>query len=607
MEKIPAASEYGQHRRTRKRADFPVVLHARKRGQSAHETKQMTTAQAVGAVSSEAKQWYAIDWSTIHRNVRRLQVRIAQATKEGRWGKVRALQRLLTHSYSGKVLAIRRVTENKGRKTPGVNRETWDTPEKKMQAVLELQGRGYQPQPLRRVYIPKSDGKTMRPLGIPTMRDRAMQALHLLALDPVAETTADKNSYGFRQQRSCADAIEQTFIALKTATTEWILEGDIRSCFDKISHDWLLAHVVMDRAVLQKWLTAGYLEKHVFHEATEGTPQGGIISPALANCALDGLERLLKGKYPTGTRLKSLQGKYPAVNFIRYADDFIITSKSKELLEEEIKPLVAQFLQERGLELSSTKTVITHVEQGFDFLGQNVRRYPNGKLLTKPSKKNIKTFLDGIRKIIKAALGWPAADLINELNPKIRGWANYHRHVVSKRTFNHVDYDIFSSLWRWARRRHPKKTQRWIKKKYFEQRGTRNWIFTGEMRDDQEQPFKVWLLSASATPIRRHVKVRSEANPYDPSSEIYFEKREADHMRDTFRGSRFLRFLWYEQRGLCPVCNTKITRLPGWRLHYCVPRVMGGSRSAANRVLLHPECHDRVHRLGLSVSKPRLR
>ena len=191
----------------------------------------MTTAQAAGAVSSEAAEWYAIDWQTIHRQVRRLQVRIAQATKQGRWGKVRALQRLLTHSYSGKVLAVRRVTENDGKKTPGVDQEIWDTPEKKTQAVHELKRRGYQPQPLRRVYIPKSDGKTMRPLGIPTMKDRAQQALHLLALDPVAETTADKNSYGFRQQRSCADAIQQCFNALRVATTQWILEGDNQKLF----------------------------------------------------------------------------------------------------------------------------------------------------------------------------------------------------------------------------------------------------------------------------------------------------------------------------------------------------------------------------------------
>jgi RNA-directed DNA polymerase len=566
----------------------------------------MTTAQAVGAVSREAAEWYAIDWRAINRNVRRLQVRIVQATKASRWGRVRALQRLLTHSYSGKVLAVRRVTENNGKKTPGVDQEIWDTPEKKTQAVHALKRRGYQSQPLRRVYIPKSDGKTMRPLGIPTMKDRAQQALYLLALAPVVETTADKNFYGFRQQRSCADAIQQCFLALKSANTQWILECDIKSCFDKISHDWLLAHVPTDRVILQKWLKSGYMEKHVLHETTDGTPQGGIISPALANCALDGLERLLREKYPAGKRLKSLGGEKPCVNLVRYADDFVITSKSKELLAGEIKPLVEHFLQERGLELSPKKTVITHVEHGFDFLGQNVRRYPSGKLLIKPSKKNVKTFLDGIRRTIKAAHGMSAADLIDQLNPKIRGWANYHRHVVSKRTFGCVDHSIFSSLWKWARRRHPNKSPRWFKPKYFAQRGNRDWSFFGETCDDEGQTNKVWLHYAKSTPIKRHVKVKGEANPYDPAYETYFEEREGAHMLETFRGTRTLRCLWYEQRGLCTLCNTIITRITGWRLHYCISRVKGGSAGATNRVLLHPECHDRVHRQRLSVSKPRL-
>src|ERR1700681_2662993 len=566
----------------------------------------MTTAQAVGAVSREAAEWYAIDWQANNRNVRRLQVRIVQATKESRWGRVRALQRLLTHSYGGKVLAVRRVTENTGKKTPGVDQEVWDTPEKKMQAVQALRRRGYQSQPLRRVYIPKSDGKTMRPLGIPTMKDRAMQALHLLALDPVAETTADNNSYGFRQQRSCADAIGQCYLALKIATTEWVLEGDIKSCFDRISHEWLLAHVPMDRAILQKWLKSGYMEKHVLHETTDGTPQGGIISPALSNCALDGLERLLKEKFPTKKPLSSFGGKFACVNLIRYADDFIITGRTKELLEGEIKPLVEQFLQERGLELSPTKTVITNVEQGFDFLGQNVRRYPNGKLLIKPSKKNVGTFLDAIRRIIKDAHGVSAADLIDQLNPKIRGWVNYHRHVVSKRTFGRVDHTLFSSLWQWARRRHPNKSPRWFKPKYFDRRGNRDWSFFGETCDDEGRPTKVWLYYAKSTPIKRHVKVKGEANPYDPTYETYFEEREGAHMLETFRGTRTLRYLWYEQRGLCTQCNTKITRITGWRLHYCVPGVKGGSTSAKNCVLLHPECHDRVHRQRLLVSKPRL-
>jgi len=582
-----------------------MVLHTRELDQSAQEAKQMTTATAVGA-ASRAAEWYAIDWPTIQRNVRRLQVRIVQATKAGRWNQVKSLQRLLTHSYSGKVLAVRRVTENNGKKTPGVDQIIWKTPEDKTQAVHALKSRGYQSQPLRRVYIPKSNGQR-RPLGIPCMIDRAHQALHLLALDPVLETNADRNSYGFRQKRSCADALAQCFTTLSNApNTLWILEADIKSCFDQISHDWLLARVPMDRAMLQKWLKSGYMEKHVLHETTDGTPQGGIISPALANCALDGLEQLLKGDYPTRRRLKSLGGLTSSVNFIRYADDFVITSKSKNLLEGDVQSLVEQFLQQRGLKLSPTKTVITHVEKGFDFLGQNVRRYPDGKLRIKPSKKNVKTFLAGIRATIKAGLGMSAADLIDQLNPKIRGWANYHRHVVSKRTFTHVDHSIFHSLWRWARRRHPKKSSTWLKEKYYERNRGHNWCFFGERYDDDGQPSKAWLYHASRTPIKRHIKVKGEANPYDPACETYFEEREGSHMLDTFWGTKTLRFLWMEQRGLCAVCNTKITRITGWRVHHCVPLVMGGSKSAENRVLLHPECHDRVHRQRLSVSKPRL-
>ena len=566
----------------------------------------MTTATTVGAVSSEAAEWHAIDWQAINQNVRRLQVRIVQATKAGRWNKVKSLQRLLTHSYSGKVLAVRRVTENNGKKTPGVDQKIWKTPEDKTQAVHALKSRGYQSQPLRRVYIPKSDGQR-RPLGIPCMIDRDHQALHLLALDPVLESKADRNSYGFRQKRSCADAIAQCFTTLSNApNTQWILEVDIKSCFDQISHDWLLAHVPMDRAILQKWLKSGYMDKHVLHETTDGTPQGGIISPALANCALDGLEQLLKEDYPTRRRLKSLGGLTSSVNFIRYADDFVITSKSKDLLQGEVQPLVEQFLQQRGLKLSPTKTVITHVEKGFDFLGQNVRRYPDGKLRIKPSKKNVKTFLVGIRATIKAGLGMSAADLIDQLNPKIRGWANYHRHGVSKSTFTHVDHSIFHSLWRWARRRHPKKSSTWLKEKYYKRNRGHDWCFFGERCDDEGQPSKAWLCRAKSTPIKRHTKVKGEANPYDPAYETYFEDREGSHMLDTFRGTQTLRFLWKEQRGLCALCYTKITRITGWRVHHCVPLVTGGSKSCENRVLLHPECHDRVHRQRLSVSKPRL-
>src|SRR5258708_4819915 len=337
-------------------------------------TTDMPDVDAAGASFHGVTDWHAIDWLKVQRNVRRLQARIVQATQEGKWNKVKTLQRLLTHSFSGKALAVRRVTENQGKNTPGVDRVIWNTPQKKINAIYSLRQRDYHPQPLRRIYIPKKNGKK-RPLGIPVTKCRAMQALYVLALDPVAETMADPNSYGFRPQRSTADAIEQCFCALgKQRSPQWILEGDIKGCFHAISHTWLLAHIPMDKTMLKKWLKAGYLEKHVLHPTEEGTPQGGIISPVLANLTLDGLERTLMEHFP---RVKTGEGAL--VNFVRYADDLIVTGRTKELLEQEAKPLIEQFMRERGLQLSQEKTIITHIEDGFDFLGQNIRKYKPGK------------------------------------------------------------------------------------------------------------------------------------------------------------------------------------------------------------------------------------
>lgn len=521
-----------------------------------------------------------------------------KATQESRWGKVKSLQYLLTHSFSGKAISVRRVTENKGKNTPGVDMETWNTPQKKTKAVQSLKQRGYHPLPLRRMYIPKKNGK-MRPLGIPTMKDRAMQALYLLALDPIAETKADPNSYGFRSKRSTADAIGQCFITLaKGMSPQWILEGDIKACFDKINHEWLLKNIPLDKVILRKWLKAGFMEKDVLHPTEEGTPQGGIISPALANMTLDGLESILLKAFP-----RHRAGYSYKVNLVRYADDFIVTGATKELLELKVLPLIESFFLERGLTLSKEKTKITHIEDGFDFLGQNVRKY-NGVLIIKPAKKNVQAFLDKVREVIKGHKTVTAGNLIGELNPMIRGWANYHRHVCSKHTLGTVDNVIFKTLWRWAVRRHPHKGKRWVKNKYFRHFRNRTWVFTGEGTSINGEEKLLHLLYAKETPIRRHVKVRGEANPYDPQWEEYFEHRLSVQMENDLKGYRMLLNLWKSQDGLCPICKQKITKTTGWHLHHVLWRSKGGGDEISNLTLLHPNCHRKVHSQNSTVVKP---
>ncbi|HDD8856460.1 TPA: reverse transcriptase N-terminal domain-containing protein, partial [Escherichia coli] len=298
-------------------------------------TEQATTCKGASLLNGDS--WHSINWRQCYREVRRLQARIVKATREGKHGKVKSLQWILTHSFSGRAVAVRRVTENSGKRTPGVDGQTWSSPEVKFLAINLLKRRGYKPQPLKRVYIPKSNGKS-RPLGIPTMKDRAMQALYLLALEPVAEVTADQRSFGFRTGRSTADAIAQCFCVLAQKTSaEWVLEGDIRGCFDNISHQWLIDNTSTDRQILTKWLKAGYRENGQLFPVNSGTPQGGIISPVLANIALDGLEALLASEF----KKRTVKGRLvnPKVNYVRYADDFIITGESKELLESQVLPV----------------------------------------------------------------------------------------------------------------------------------------------------------------------------------------------------------------------------------------------------------------------------
>jgi RNA-directed DNA polymerase len=337
------------------------------------------------------------------------------------------------------------------------------------------------------------------------------------------------------------------------------------------------------------------MDKHVLSPTEAGVPQGGICSPVIANLALDGLETAIKAY----ASLPTQRAQRAKVNVVRFADDFIITGSSYELLEQEIIPLVERFLRERGLELSPEKTRITHIEDGFDFLGQHVRKY-GGKLLTKPARKNVKAFLGKIRKIVKANKQATTANLIAQLNPVIRGWANYHRHVASKVTFYHVDTAIFTMLWSWAKRRHPTKSKGWVAKKYFRARHGRRWIFFGKQADHELELFR-----AGDVPIQRHVKIRGAANPYDPQWEVYFEERLRVKMTHDLKGRRQLLYLWKQQDGLCPLCRQKITRLTGWHNYHTIWRTYGGSDTADNRILLHPNCHRQVHSQSFDVAPPR--
>ena len=534
--------------------------------------------------------WEEIDWQKARAYVKKLQMRIVKAQKRGHYSKVKSLQWLLTHSFYAKALAVKRVTSNSGKRTSGVDHELWLTPQAKFNAISKLNRRGYRPQPLRRHYIPKKNGK-MRPLSIPTMTDRAMQTLYKFSLEPIAETYADPNSYGFRIGRSTHDAIEQCFTDLnKGKSPKWILEGDIKGCFDHISHQWLLENIPMDTQILEKWLKCGYVETQKLFPTDEGTPQGGTISPTLMNMTLDGLERLLHDRLPTR---KKVNGKthFNKMNFVRYADDFIITGESPEFLREKVLPIVREFLTERGLQLSEEKTVITHIGEGFDFLGKNIRKY-NGKLLIRPCKSAVKSFLGKVRDIIKSSKSIKQEILIRRLNPVIRGWVNNQRYVVSSKVFSTVDYEIYKCLWQWAKRRHKKKSRKWIAKKYWHDIDSRQWTFSVpyENQGTEGKPLYCKLEYATDTKIIRFKKIVAEANPFDEYWTDYFEEREGEKLLNSTKGREKLLTIWRRQGRRCPVCGDLITSETGFKVH-----TPAGKES--RKIMVHKECHEEIHSL----------
>jgi RNA-directed DNA polymerase len=533
--------------------------------------------------------WHNIDWNKVEAKVKDLQEKIVIATLNDNKKEIYKLQWNLLQSFEAQALAIRKVVTNKGGKTPGVDSIAWEDPKDYWNAIIELANivknpEKYKAQPLRRVYIPKGNTGQMRPLGIPTMIDRAVQAIYHFGIDPVVETQSDPNSFGFRKHRSTHDAITAIRSLLdKKSCPKWILEADISKCFDKIDHDFLLRHTpICHKSVLKQWLKCGVMEELNYMSTEEGTPQGGIISPTLCNIALNGIEEKIKQANP------SIKGISAGVHVIRYADDMIITGKTQEMAIKN-KELLSTFLKERGLELNETKTLITHIKDGFDFLGFNIKRNEwNSKLnnpsdqdtilIIKPSKKGISKLKESISKII--TMNKPLIKIITDLNPVLRGWGEHKRiSYHSQETFISIDHWIYIKMKKWVHWKGG--SLRENMKKYLQSSETRKWNWGISLKEK--------LINLGEIPIIQLRPLKLDRNPYLLENIEYFNKRKARMVEAKFRAAIYKKF-----NQVCPICEESLHNGELVELHHIVTQKSKGKYSMTNILPLHQICHQQV-------------
>ena len=569
-------------------------------------------------------EWSNIPWRKLEKNVYKLQKRIFKASHRGDVKLVRRLQKLLIKSRAARLLAVRRVTQdNQGRKTAGVDGVKSLTPKQRLILVNKLT-LGSKVAPTRRVWIPKPGKEEKRPLGIPTMYDRALQGLVKLVLEPEWEARFEPNSYGFRPGRSCHDAIEAIFNAIKLKP-KFVFDADISKCFDCINHSKLLKKLNTFptlRRQIRAWLKAGVMDGLELKPTDRGTPQGGTISPLLANIALHGMEIVIKNlatdfdmKDGRGKKL-GIQNRRSSVNVIRYADDFAIFHKDINILNKCIK-VITQWLDDIGLELKPSKTRITHTldnykkeKAGFDFLGFNIKQYKTGKYtcgknrrgllgfktIITPSKEAQKRHYKKLAEIIDKNKGQSQITLISKLNPIIRGWCNYYATVISQKVFEHLGHILFWKLLKWGTKRHQNKGIKWVKKKYFMTIGNRKWVFATRTR---ENPFPTYLISHPDTKIKRFIKVKSDASPYDGNL-LYWSTRRGKHPEMPTRTAIMLK----KQKGKCNWCELYFKDGDVIELDHIIPKSKGGKDEYKNWQLLHRHCHDKKTSIDGSLDKP---